>query len=91
MAIGVENRSFCVALAAQGDLLNHFSWGHVYGRCVSFILFTRTSSAYAGRDIRISNQFVITRAHNFAQPRCTTTPTVLSSKRNYHIGSQSII
>jgi len=43
------------------------------------------------RNIRISNQFVITRALHFAQPRCTTTPAVLSSKRNYHIGLQSII
>jgi len=42
-------------------------------------------------NIRISNQFLITCALHFAQPRCTTTPTVLSSKRNYHIGSQSII
>jgi len=44
-----------------------------------------------GRVFNISNQFVITRALHFAQPRCTTTPTVLSSKRHYHIGSQSII
>jgi len=45
----------------------------------------------AVRDTRISNQFVTTRALRFAQPRCTTTPTVLSTKRNYHIGLQSII
>jgi len=55
------------------------------------LYFDVTTGLCSAGDIRISNQFVITRALHFAQPRCTTTPTVLSSKRNYHIGSQSII
>jgi len=42
-------------------------------------------------DIRISNQFLITRALHFAQPLLPYYPTLLSSKCHYHIGSQSII
>jgi len=51
----------------------------------------RRTAPTAASDIRISNQFLISCDLHFAQPRCTTTPTVLSTKRNYHIGSQSII
>jgi len=58
---------------------------------LKYQLKLNTENNWTGRNIRISNQFLITHVLHFAQQRFTTTPTVLSSKRKYHIGSQSII